>query len=104
MYPIPEFNILTVLIPAPIDALNTGLRTAVLIPDGGAVTVSVGVDEYPVPAAPTTTFCIPKVVEIEQVAAAPAPPPPEIVIVGASVYPAPALVISSLRTEVTFAL
>ena len=43
-------------------------------------------------------------VEIEHVAAAPAPPPPEIEIVGASVYPAPAFVISILKIEVILAL
>ena len=35
---------------------------------------------------------------------APEPPPPEIVMVGATVYPAPAFVISSLKIEVTLAL
>ena len=41
---------------------------------------------------------------IEQVAATPVPPPPENEIVGASVYPNPALVINIFSTDVTFAL
>ena len=40
-------------------------------------------------------------VTIRQVAAAPVPPPPEIVIVGVTVYPAPALTSKIFSRDVT---
>ena len=67
--------------------------------------MTVGAVPNPIPPSVTIYFITPlDDVLIEQVAAAPVPPPPVNVIVGASVYPKPALVINIFSTDVTFAL
>ena len=74
----------------------------VLIPlEGGLETVILGSVPYPTPASMTLNLITPKpLVTIEQVAAAPVPPPPLIVIVGATVYPAPAFISNIFSIEV----
>ena len=67
--------------------------------------MTVGAVPNPIPPSVTIYFkTLFDDVLIEQVAAAPVPPPPVNVIVGASVYPKPALVINIFSTDVTFAL
>ena len=67
--------------------------------------MTVGAVPNPIPPSVTIYFkTLFDDVLIEQVAAAPVPPPPVNVIVGASVYPNPALVINIFSTDVIFAL
>ena len=67
--------------------------------------MTVGAVPNPIPPSVTMYFkTLFDDVLIEQVASAPLPPPPVIVIVGASVYPNPALVINIFSTDVILAL
>ena len=67
--------------------------------------MTVGAVPNPIPPSDTTYLRTPLPdVLIEQVAATPVPPPPVNVIVGASVYPNPALVINIFSTDVILAL
>ena len=71
----------------------------------GTPTVTIGAVPNPTPLSVTVNLTILfDAVLIEQVAAAPVPPPPVIVIVGASVYPNPALVINIFSIDVIFAI